>query len=73
MIKQPTLRRLACFRDDVVFAVLLYQYWIYPTDKTRANEYGQSVEETKEPEPAKSDEKREEKKAQAVKETRKNR
>lgn len=24
-IKQPLLHRIACFRDDVVFVVLLYQ------------------------------------------------
>jgi len=40
-IKMPWLHRLACFRDDVVFLVLLYQYWIYRVDPTRANEYGQ--------------------------------
>ena len=29
-IKMPTLHRLACLRDDVVFFVYLYQKWIYP-------------------------------------------
>lgn len=29
------------FRDDVVFVILLYQYWIYKVDYKRANEYGQ--------------------------------
>lgn len=32
------LHRLACFRDDVVFLILLYQRWIYRVDATRANE-----------------------------------
>lgn len=32
------LHRLACFRDDVVFLILLYQRWIYRVDKSRANE-----------------------------------
>ncbi|RIB26894.1 cleft lip and palate transmembrane protein 1-domain-containing protein [Gigaspora rosea] len=40
-IKMPTLHRLACLRDDVVFFVYLYQRWVYPTDNKRANEYGQ--------------------------------
>lgn len=35
------MHRLACFRDDVVFLILLYQRWIYRIDPTRANEYGQ--------------------------------
>ncbi|CAG8521319.1 2070_t:CDS:2 [Acaulospora morrowiae] len=40
-IKMPTLHRLACLRDDVIFFVYLYQRWAYPTDNKRANEYGQ--------------------------------
>jgi hypothetical protein len=47
IIKMPTLHRLACFRDDVVFLVYLYQRWIYPTDKTRPNEFGQVFEDAK--------------------------
>ncbi|CAG8688894.1 35419_t:CDS:10, partial [Racocetra persica] len=43
-IKMPTLHRLACLRDDVVFFVYLYQRWAYPTDNKRANEYGQVAE-----------------------------
>jgi hypothetical protein len=35
VIKMPWLHRLACFQDDVVFAILLYQRWIYPVDMTR--------------------------------------
>jgi hypothetical protein len=27
-IKMPFLHRLACFRDDVVFLVFLYQVWL---------------------------------------------
>ncbi|KAJ9125361.1 hypothetical protein QFC22_000321 [Naganishia vaughanmartiniae] len=41
VIHMPWLHRLACFRDDVVFLILLYQRWIYRIDPTRANEYGQ--------------------------------
>eukprot|EP00762_Andalucia_godoyi_P000849 ANDGO_03720.mRNA.1 CLPTM1-like membrane protein cnrB len=35
VIKMPTLHRIACLRDDVVFLLLLYQRWIYPVDKQR--------------------------------------
>eukprot|EP00871_Galdieria_phlegrea_P002625 jgi/Galph1/3363/GphlegSOOS_G2036.1 len=41
VIKMPTLHRLACFRDDVVFLIFLYQRWIYPVDTSRVNEFGQ--------------------------------
>ena len=44
-IKQPLLHRIACFRDDVVFVVLLYQMWIYKTDYSRENEYGQRLDD----------------------------
>jgi hypothetical protein len=37
----PTLHRLACFRDDVIFVIYLYQMYAYKVDKTRVNEYGQ--------------------------------
>ncbi|KAI0368074.1 cleft lip and palate transmembrane 1 [Pilatotrama ljubarskyi] len=40
-IKMPILHRLACFRDDVVFLIFLYQRWIYRVDPNRVNEYGQ--------------------------------
>lgn len=43
IIKQPLLARLGAFRDDVVFIVLLYQMWIYRTDYSRANEFGQQL------------------------------
>ncbi|TEB30111.1 cleft lip and palate transmembrane 1 [Coprinellus micaceus] len=46
-IKMPFLHRLACFRDDVVFVVFLYQRWIYRIDPKRINEYGQVGEDTK--------------------------
>lgn len=47
VIKMPTMHRLACFRDDIVFFIYLYQKWIYPVDKTRANEFGQVGEDSK--------------------------
>jgi len=37
----PTLHRLACFRDDIIFIIYLYQKWIYPVDSRRPNEFGQ--------------------------------
>ncbi|KAI5124961.1 hypothetical protein M0805_007387 [Coniferiporia weirii] len=40
-IKMPFLHRLACFRDDLVFLIFLYQRWIYRVDPKRINEYGQ--------------------------------
>ncbi|EPQ59002.1 cleft lip and palate transmembrane 1 [Gloeophyllum trabeum ATCC 11539] len=43
-IKMPFLHRLACFRDDLVFLVFLYQRWIYRIDPKRINEYGQVME-----------------------------
>ncbi|GLB34122.1 putative cleft lip and palate associated transmembrane protein [Lyophyllum shimeji] len=44
-IKMPFLHRLACFRDDVVFLIFLYQRWIYRVDPKRVNEYGQVMVE----------------------------
>ncbi|KIL70400.1 hypothetical protein M378DRAFT_67737 [Amanita muscaria Koide BX008] len=44
-IKMPFLHRLACFRDDVVFLIFLYQRWIYRVDPKRVNEYGQVLAE----------------------------
>jgi hypothetical protein len=41
VIKMPTMHRLACFRDDLIFFVYLYQRWIYRVDATRVNEFGQ--------------------------------
>jgi len=46
-IKMPFLHRLACFRDDVVFLVFLYQRWIYRVDPKRINEYGQVMDAAK--------------------------
>ncbi|PWZ02367.1 CLPTM1-domain-containing protein [Testicularia cyperi] len=43
-IKMPTLHRLACFRDDIVFFIFLYQRWKYGVDPTRRNEFGQVVD-----------------------------
>ncbi|XP_018576856.1 cleft lip and palate transmembrane protein 1 homolog [Anoplophora glabripennis] len=45
VIKMPTMYRIGCFRDDIVFLIFLYQRWIYPVDKTRRNEFGYSGEQ----------------------------
>ncbi|XP_044254210.1 cleft lip and palate transmembrane protein 1 homolog [Tribolium madens] len=44
VIKMPTMYRIGCFRDDIVFLIFLYQRWIYPVDKRRKNEFGYSAE-----------------------------
>jgi hypothetical protein len=44
VIKMPTLYRIGCFRDDIVFFIFLYQRWIYKIDHTRVNEFGFSGE-----------------------------
>ena len=36
----PTMHRLSCFRDDIIFFIMLYQRYIYPVDKSRPNEFG---------------------------------
>jgi len=35
IITMPTLHRISCFRDDVIFVVYLYQRYAYRVDKTR--------------------------------------
>ncbi|XP_059622400.1 lipid scramblase CLPTM1L [Phlebotomus argentipes] len=37
IITMPTAHRLACFRDDVIFVIYLYQRWLYPVDKNRVD------------------------------------
>ncbi|XP_070577187.1 putative lipid scramblase CLPTM1 [Ptychodera flava] len=44
VIQMPTLYRIGCFRDDVIFLIYLYQRWIYPVDLKRINEFGTSGE-----------------------------
>lgn len=38
IIHMPTAHRLACFRDDIVFVVYLYQRWLYPVDSSRTDD-----------------------------------
>lgn len=44
VIKMPTMYRIGCFRDDIIFFIQLYQRYIYKIDKKRVNEYGTSGE-----------------------------
>ena len=51
----PTMHRLACFRDDVVFLIYLYQRWLYPIDKKRCNEYGETYGDASEEKKSQAD------------------
>ncbi|KAF8354062.1 hypothetical protein PRIPAC_95685 [Pristionchus pacificus] len=42
VIRMPTMYRIGCFRDDIIFLIYLYQKWAYPVDLSRTNEYGTS-------------------------------
>lgn len=35
IIRMPTMHRISCFRDDVVFIIYLYQRYMYPVDSSR--------------------------------------
>ena len=37
------MHRLACFRDDIIFFIYLYQRYVYRVDTTRRNEFGQAA------------------------------
>eukprot|EP00980_Cylindrotheca_fusiformis_P015448 scaffold4343_cov144-Cylindrotheca_fusiformis.AAC.26 len=43
IIRMPTMARISCFRDDVVFFIYLYQRWLYPVDEARPTEGGGDV------------------------------
>lgn len=40
VITMPWLHRLSVFRDDLVFVIYLYQWYVYGVDRTRVNEFG---------------------------------
>ncbi|XP_041352387.1 cleft lip and palate transmembrane protein 1 homolog [Gigantopelta aegis] len=44
VIKMPTLYRIGCLRDDVIFFIYVYQRYIYRVDPKRVNEFGTSQE-----------------------------
>lgn len=35
IITMPTMHRISCFRDDLIFVIYLYQRYKYRIDKTR--------------------------------------
>lgn len=37
-VKMPTLQRISVFRDDIIFVIYLYQYWIYRKNKVVESE-----------------------------------
>mmetsp|Transcript_19594 Transcript_19594/g.37931 ORF Transcript_19594/g.37931 Transcript_19594/m.37931 type:complete len:610 (-) Transcript_19594:136-1965(-) len=45
VIDMPFLHRLACFRDDIVFFIFLYQWWLYGADKKRSYELDEDEDE----------------------------
>ena len=45
VIKMPTMYRIGCFRDDIIFLIYVYQRWIYRVDPKRVNEFGISGED----------------------------
>jgi len=45
IVRMPTMARISCFRDDVVFFIYLYQRWLYPVDTSRPVEGGGQLEE----------------------------
>ena len=55
----PTMHRISCFRDDIIFVVYLYQRWIYKVDKTRGL-YATEERDKKEVEPKPEETKAEE-------------
>mmetsp|Transcript_2437 Transcript_2437/g.5281 ORF Transcript_2437/g.5281 Transcript_2437/m.5281 type:complete len:891 (-) Transcript_2437:57-2729(-) len=40
IIRMPTMARMSCFRDDVVFIIYLWQRYLYPVDRSRPVEGG---------------------------------
>lgn len=50
VIKMPTMYRLGCFRDDIIFLIFAYQRYIYRVDHSRVNEFGVSGDDLAEAE-----------------------
>jgi len=40
IIRMPTMARISCFRDDIVFVIYLWQRYLYPVDASRPVEGG---------------------------------
>lgn len=48
VLKMPLLHKIACFRDDIIFVIWIYQCFIYKVDPTRQNEFGEILAEKQE-------------------------
>lgn len=45
IIRMPMMHRLSCFRDDIVFFLYIFQWWLYGADKKRSvDEDGYAVD-----------------------------
>ena len=51
----PTMHRMSCFRDDIIFVIYLYQRWIYRVDKSRGQYATESKDTTPEGEKVKTE------------------
>lgn len=40
IIRMPTMARMSCFRDDIIFLIYLWQRYLYPVDTSRPTEGG---------------------------------
>lgn len=47
IITMPTGHRIACFRDDIIFVVYLYQRYIYQEDPDRTDDPDAQIEDKK--------------------------
>lgn len=45
IITMPTAHRVACFRDDIVFLIYLYQRYLYPVDHSRIDDTSVMMDE----------------------------
>jgi len=45
VVKMPLKHKIMTLRDDLIFVVFVYQWFIYRTDKSRANEFGFQYEQ----------------------------
>ncbi len=43
-IKMPTMYRIGCFPDDIIFLIYLYQRYMYSIDRKHLNEFGTTGE-----------------------------
>lgn len=44
IIDMPWMHRMACFRDDIIFIIYIYQRWIYRSNKNKQDSTIQSIE-----------------------------